>query len=263
MRNSHFHSKWPLLSLSTIVILLSSCRDSSIPTEIENPGATRVLRSEACEGSAEGGYICPGISGGGGGEGGGPAEDPGNCNINTGQNCDNFPGTGGGGDGGSSGGGGSPVEAPASTNGDLPLDLQQLNCVNPGSAQERAFCVRDAVQPGTVRYQRTLDAIDRIRNRGGICRDIADTALAYLVADQVGYFVAGSGMQGGYGVSAHGLALQDRWVDEFYNRTDATGRNLDWIIVHETEHARGQLAHSYTGVNGVSHTQNDNLCSGR
>lgn len=178
------------------------------------------------------------------------------------------PGTSPGWDGGSSGGGGGGSGggdgAAAETNSDLPeTDLQQLNCANPGSAQEKAFCIRQIAFAGTVRHQRTKDAIERIRNRGGVCVDIATKALAYLDAGQIGFYPLESGMAGGYGVGAHGLALQDRWADVYYETPESSGRTLDWVIAHEVEHTMGQFAHSYTDAKGVDHTMNDNLCSAR
>lgn len=169
------------------------------------------------------------------------------------------PGSGGGGGGGGDGDGGA-----AETNTDLPeKDLQQLNCANPGSAQEKAFCIRQIAFAGTVRHQRTKDAIERIRNRGGVCVEIAAKASAYLDAGQIGFYPIESGMAGGYGVGAHGLALQDRWADVFYDTPESSGRTLDWVIAHEVEHTMGQFAHSYTDALGVDHTADDNLCSAR
>lgn len=260
--HARIHNRRPVLVLlATLVFALSGCRDSLISSpETDNRRSVGETTTVNCEGSAEGGYICDPISGGGSEPP--PQEDPGTCNINTGANCDNFPGAGGGGDeGGGTGGSGDDgsFTAPASLAGDFTTDTIPPDCTAPRSALERAVC--SSKPPEGEWLQRTKDALTRIEQRGEPCATIARRGWFLLNENRLGYFPRQDGLGGGYGNTLVGAYLEDLWVTEVYNRKDSYGRNLDWGLVHELEHASG-LAHSHTDTLGVEHTPNDTRCAG-
>ncbi len=253
-----------LFLLAAVVLVVTGCRDSLVSPDVGEPHKSfGEMRAMNCEGSAEGGYICDPIVGGGGpGAEPPPPDDPGNCNINTGQNCDNHPGTGGGGDGGGtggSGGEGSPMMAPAHLSNDFVTDTIPPNCNSPSSSLERAAC--SATTPQGTWLQRTLDALDRIEQRGEPCASIARQGRQFIANGMLKYYSRQPGLSGGYGNSVVGVLLESLWVTEVYNRKDSYGRNLDWGLVHEIEHANG-VPHSHTDSWGVEHTPNDTRCAG-
>jgi hypothetical protein len=179
--------------------------------------------------------------------------------------CDQSQGSGGGGGGGDGSGSG---DAPQ---GDEVADQALPDCTQaqPTHASPHGFMNFDNV------YCRSTDsrdwarehievALQRIRDRGGICAEIADQGEYMLNAGRIRTYTTqttnGVMDAGGYANKGDGVVLlSDSWILRYtYAHTGETPpRNLDHAIVHELDHMVG-LAH----LADVRETPNSRHCSG-
>jgi hypothetical protein len=173
--------------------------------------------------------------------------------------CSGWGGSGGyGGDdanGGSGGSGTHPTDVMADT---LPncAQEQQLQ-TDPTQNWQHAYC--NSSPPEGERLTKTRNALERIRQRGGECANIATAGLNLLAAGRLRYYAyhEAYGSVGGWGSPEVGALLDSGWIDGFSD----SDPNLQGKLIHEIEHAMGRLEH-YTTM-GYNQTLNENACSGR
>lgn len=216
------HRRSALLLLCALATLASGCRDSLIsPEDVDPRSSVGEVTTENCEGSAEGGYICDPISGGGGSEPP-PDKDPGDCNINTGANCDNFPGSGGGGDGGGGGGtgGDDPAydDSPPADDSEFDCHLAATPCTLTPASDTQKTAMRTAIQKHINQSK---------------CPQVYDTALGLVESSQVWeekFTDGGATYRGDYLREKNEMHL---WTGNFAS----PDKWLPWTIAHESVHA--------------------------
>lgn len=184
------------------------------------------------------------------------------------------PGGGGegGGGGGGSGGGGEPEAPPASYDDNDPsLGIQPPNCrpLPPLGTPQRAWC--DGRVPTGLDSARVVTALNRIRNKTGICAVIANEAEALIAAGGFRIWTRTTEpFSGAAPRNGDWVVLADYWINNFHGtELDAEGLNLDGAIVHEIDHHMGffgsTVGQTYhlleNGVENPYHTMHSRQCS--
>lgn len=204
--------------LSGLLLASSACRDSPVAPDGSDPrksvGDGEV---ENCDGSAEGGYTCEGLVVVGEPP---PEDDPGSCDINTGENCDNYPGSDGGGDGGGSGsdGGTTYDDSPPADDTQLDCHLAEIPCTLLAANDSQKTAMRTAIQKHVNQSR---------------CPQLYDKAMSLVDNAQVWnetITYSGATYRGDY------LREKDEmhiWTGNF----QAPDKWLPWTLAHEAVHA--------------------------
>lgn len=128
--------------------------------------------------------------------------------------------------------------------------LLTLDCSSTSlSTKQEDWC--DSYSPTGEYLERTQNAIDKIRDRGSECAAIASAADFLLDGGRLRYWDRNNEPFGGFGgideVNGQGFALlSSTWIEYYYNKVSSTTEtypykmNLDFAIVHETEHSMGR-----------------------
>jgi hypothetical protein len=103
---------------------------------------------------------------------------------------------------------------------------------------QQLYCFR-ATLPDSVQTRTTLQALDRIAERGDACVMVAELGRDLLARGKIQFFVWQEGDSGGYGHRNTGIQLDEALV-RFYN---TTGSILEHNLVHEIDHILGFLGH--------------------
>lgn len=191
-----------------------------------------------------------------GGPGGGPSGDGGDDEM-----CD--PDDSGG--DGLVGNDGVPVSCPEEESPELPeplnddyvADVDTTNIVCDGSftgtykerESKKAWCASSP--PTGERLQVTNTALDNIEQRGNECAAIAQKGRQLLQNYGLRYYPGSASSEGGWGGPQTGALLDEGWL-YFVNGQEGTvvdtdgsklKVNLEFTLVHEIEHALGDLEH--------------------